>query len=46
MCQNQLNHCCFTCKHYYHANPDDDKCDIDNHIVYYDSHICENYVRG
>lgn len=39
----EICNCCFMCKHFYHANPDDDKCDIDDKIVFIDTPKCERF---
>ena len=36
---------CFYCQNYMHLNPDTDFCCISGDEVYFDSHICENFVE-
>ncbi len=40
------NSVCFYCDHYYHADPDTDRCRLDEHEVYFDTPKCENFTEG
>lgn len=39
----EKNKTCFYCEHFYHANPDDDKCRLSGKIVYVDTPKCSDF---
>lgn len=37
------NETCFYCEHFYHADPDDDKCALFDKVVYVDTPCCFDF---
>lgn len=40
------NSTCFFCDHFYHFDPDTDRCALDEHEVYFDTPRCESFSEG